>query len=188
MLWSSYYGKLLLRDKLLNQLSLKGDEKVLDIGCGSGLLSIGLAKKLSAEGHITGIDLWHSKDLSNNTIERAQTNIALADASEKITLITEDMRQLTFKDNQFELIISSMAIHNLKNPADRHQALQEMVRTLKPGGTIALWDIFHVPTYQKILSQAGLQTMVSSLQFYVFPPARILVAQKIEPSTGSFRH
>ena len=43
---SSRDGKLRLREQLLDQLALKGDEKILDIGCGRGLLAIGAAKRL----------------------------------------------------------------------------------------------------------------------------------------------
>src|SRR5580658_8195489 len=46
MVWSSRVAKLGLRDRLLDSLQLKGDEKILDVGCGRGLLLIGAAKRL----------------------------------------------------------------------------------------------------------------------------------------------
>src|SRR5262249_40669566 len=55
MTWSSRVAKLEMRDRLLDQLELKGDEKVLDVGCGRGLLAIGAAKRLKS-GRVTGID------------------------------------------------------------------------------------------------------------------------------------
>jgi hypothetical protein len=46
MVWSSRVAKLQLRDRLLDSLGLNGDEKVLDVGCGRGLMLIGAAKRL----------------------------------------------------------------------------------------------------------------------------------------------
>ncbi len=57
MVWSSRVAKLKLRDRLLDSLALKGDEKILDVGCGRGLLLIGAAKRLKT-GKATGIDVW----------------------------------------------------------------------------------------------------------------------------------
>src|SRR5262245_27165820 len=57
MIWSSRVGKLRARDILLDSLQLRGDERVLDVGCGRGLLLIGAAKRLP-RGRAVGLDLW----------------------------------------------------------------------------------------------------------------------------------
>src|ERR1051325_10664916 len=46
MLWGSRVGKIRLRDKALRQVDWRGDEEVLDVGCGHGLMLIGAAKRL----------------------------------------------------------------------------------------------------------------------------------------------
>jgi len=56
MIWSSRYGKLRARDRLVSGLRLKGQETVLDIGSGRGLLLIGAARRLPA-GRAVGLDL-----------------------------------------------------------------------------------------------------------------------------------
>src|SRR5678815_4672844 len=48
MIWSSRTGKLRLRDQLLEALPLEGGERVLDAGCGLGLLGIAVAKRLKS--------------------------------------------------------------------------------------------------------------------------------------------
>ena len=53
MFWSSKVGKFRIRDKLLNSISWRGDEQVLDIGCGRGLALIAAAQRLNT-GHATG--------------------------------------------------------------------------------------------------------------------------------------
>src|SRR6266849_4569883 len=54
LLWSSLVGKFRARDSLLNAIPWRGDEQVLDVGCGHGLLLIGAAKRLTT-GRATGI-------------------------------------------------------------------------------------------------------------------------------------
>jgi arsenite methyltransferase len=58
LIWGSKYGKLRLRDKLLDTIPWRGDEQVLDVGCGHGLMVIGAAKRLNSGGKAVGIDLW----------------------------------------------------------------------------------------------------------------------------------
>src|ERR1051325_1431404 len=75
MILSSGFGKLKARDRLLDNLALKGNETVLDVGCGRGLLLIGAAKRLPS-GKAMGLDLWNQQDLADNrsmaTIENAR--------------------------------------------------------------------------------------------------------------------
>ena len=68
MLLYGLVGKLRVRDFMVDSLALKGNEQVLDIGTGRGLLAIGIAKKLNT-GKVIGIDMWSAKDLTGNTIE-----------------------------------------------------------------------------------------------------------------------
>jgi hypothetical protein len=63
MIAYSYYGKFRSRDSLIRSLNLKGNETLLDLGCGRGLLLIGAAKALP-NGKAIGIDLWSQTDLS----------------------------------------------------------------------------------------------------------------------------
>jgi SAM-dependent methyltransferase len=65
------WRKLGLRDQIVDRLALNGDEKVLDVGCGRGLLMIAAAKRLRT-GKGTGVDIWNKQDLSKNTAEAAK--------------------------------------------------------------------------------------------------------------------
>src|SRR3977135_2173090 len=58
---SSRDGKLRLREQLVDQLALKGEGKVLDVGCGRGLITIGVAKRLTKMGRVTGVDIWRTE-------------------------------------------------------------------------------------------------------------------------------
>src|SRR5207247_238182 len=70
MVWDSKYGKVRERERLLDLLTWTGRERVLDVGCGRGLLLVGAAKRLTT-GSAVGIDLWQQQDLSGNRPEAA---------------------------------------------------------------------------------------------------------------------
>ncbi|MEP7132713.1 MAG: hypothetical protein ABI914_06080, partial [Acidobacteriota bacterium] len=74
MLWESLVGKIRGREKLLDQISWNGNEEVLDVGCGRGLMLIGAAKRLTSGGLATGVDIWQSEDLSGNRPEATLEN------------------------------------------------------------------------------------------------------------------
>ena len=73
MITYAYSGKYRMRDFMLSQLSLSGDENMLDVGTGRGLLAIGVSKQLS-NGKAIGIDIWSAADLSGNSQAAAERN------------------------------------------------------------------------------------------------------------------
>ena len=66
MVYDSKIGKVREREDYLDKIVWRGDERVLDVGCGLGLFLIGAAKRLKT-GRAVGIDLWQAEDLSGNT-------------------------------------------------------------------------------------------------------------------------
>jgi SAM-dependent methyltransferase len=179
MVWGSRVGKLRQRDRLLGRIPWRGDEAVLDVGCGRGLLLIGAARRLTAGGRAVGLDLWQEEDLSGNSEAAARANAAAEDVAERVTLVTGDMRQMPFPDAHFDVVVSSLAIHNVYDAAGRAQALREIARVLKPGGRALLQDIRHTAEYAAGLRAAGLvEVERSGLQWRIFPPARIVAARK----------
>src|SRR5439155_9251689 len=76
MLWYSKAGKLRGRERLLDLVPWRGDETVLDVGCGRGLLLVGAARRLTT-GRAVGVDLWRGVDLSGNRPEAPLENARL---------------------------------------------------------------------------------------------------------------
>jgi ubiquinone/menaquinone biosynthesis C-methylase UbiE len=157
MLWRSSRGKLHARDRLLDRVTWKGDERVLDIGCGRGLLMIGAAKRLTT-GRAYGIDIWRRQDLSGNSAEAAIANAEREGVANRIEVQTADMRQLPFERGAFDVIVSRAALHNLADKADRDAAIAEMARVLAPAGVILVDDIRHLPAYSQAAKTNRLMT------------------------------
>jgi len=61
MFWGSKVGKLRLRDKIIASIPWRGDERVLDVGCGHGLMLLAAAKQLKS-GRAIGVDIWSQAD------------------------------------------------------------------------------------------------------------------------------
>ncbi len=154
MLYGSKVGKLRLRDQLITKLQLRGDEQVLDVGCGRGLMLLGMAGKLTT-GRAVGIDLWQTHDQSGNAITTTEENARREGVAERVELHTGDMRELPFNDNHFDVIVSSWAIHNIPAAVGRQKAIQQIARVLKPQGRLVIVDISYVSEYRAELQRLG---------------------------------
>jgi SAM-dependent methyltransferase len=167
MIYGSRVRKLRLRDRLLDQLSLRGDESVLDVGCGRGLMLLGAAKRLT-QGRAVGIDLWQTADQSGNSEKTTRENAAAEGVSDRIELHTGDARRLPFADASFDVILSTWALHNIPDAQGRARAVREIARVLAPGGRILLVDIQHSRDYVRELRAAGLTDARRRLASFLF--------------------
>ena len=155
MLASSLWLKQIVRDRLLDSRPWRGDEQALDVGCGRGLVAVGIARRLGPKGRVHGLDLWQAVDLSGNTPQRALANAAAAGVADRVTIDSGDMRALPYPDQAFDVIASMTAIHNVPDRQGRAQAISEIWRVTKPGGEILIFDIRHARSYAAQLRQLG---------------------------------
>lgn len=154
MIYTSKIGKVHARERLLDRITWTGAEQVLDVGCGRGLMLIGAAKRLTT-GRATGIDIWQTEDLSGNRPEATLENARREGVTARVEVTTSDMRKTPFGDGRFDVIVSCWAIHNLYKPAERAEAIREIVRVLKPGGTALIKDIRHIDEYTQEFEVSG---------------------------------
>ncbi len=179
MVWASRVGKIRQRDRLLDQVDWPGVSRVLDVGCGRGLLAIGAARRLGQDGTVVGVDLWQGADLGGNHPAAAVENARQEAVSDRVRIVTGDMRALPLADRSVDVVLSSLAIHNVQGEAGRTRAIAEIARVLKPGGVVVIQDFQKVERYAAELRSNGLTVeQVSGLQFRIFPPARFVVARR----------
>ena len=153
--YTTRVGKFAVWSELLDGLELTGDERLLDIGCGRGAVLLMAAQRLP-RGKAVGVDVWSTTDQSGNAEQVTRNNAALEGVADRIELHTADMRQLPFADGSFDVVLSSLAIHNVPGAGERAKALREAARILKPGGKLLIADIRHTRAYARELERSGL--------------------------------
>ena len=154
MVWSSKVGKVKSRERLLDLISWKGNEQVLDLGCGRGLMLIGAAKRLTT-GKAVGIDIWRAEDLSGNNSKAILENARRENVESRVEIATADMRKMPFANGTFNVVVSRFAIHNIYSAAERAKAIREVARVLKPGGHAIIEDIRYLNDYTATFAEDG---------------------------------
>lgn len=179
VLWGSLVGKLRLRDEIFEKIRLRGDERILGVGCGHGLLLVAAAKQLDKGGKTFGVDIWKSADQAGNSPQATRRNAEIEGVADRLEITTADARRLPFADATFDLIGSSWVLHNIVRPKERKKALAEIVRVLKPGGTVLIVDVWLGYEYAAFLRRSGLENVtVSRPYFLFFAPTFIVRAEK----------
>jgi ubiquinone/menaquinone biosynthesis C-methylase UbiE len=117
---------------------LKGNEKVLDVGCGTGRVSISLAKKLQ-RGKVFGIDIFEG--VSGKSPETATKNAQIEGVADKVHFRYGNALKIPYGDKTFDLVTMGSVLHELHNEKDKIRALREVYRVLKPGGKFATVEI-----------------------------------------------
>jgi arsenite methyltransferase len=174
MVWSSKAGKLCARDRLLDSIPWRGDEMVLDVGCGRGLMLIGAAKRLTT-GRAIGLDVWQSEDQSGNHPEVTRANARAEGVANRVEVMDGDARRLPFNDDEFDVVLSSLALHNIRAAEERKQAVREISRVLKAGGHVAILDIWRTNEYKRVLRESGMRKVIrSGPRFFIYPPVRVV--------------
>lgn len=127
--------------EILDNRSLKNDYRtlmpllrkglsVLDVGCGTGAISKGIAERIGNEGHVTAIDS------SDHLIAKGKIYFSEID---NLELVKADLFNY-FPDAKFDLIVSARVLQWLNNPK---AALRKLKSLLKPGGQISILDYNH---------------------------------------------
>jgi ubiquinone/menaquinone biosynthesis C-methylase UbiE len=160
-LHASRRGKFRAWNRALSELHLRGDEQVLDVATGRGAVATLVAARVP-KGKVLAVDTWakrgrltSSKGDTEDTI--ARKNAVAEKVADRIEFKMADMRAIPVAGNRFDLVTCSLGISSL-SPADlRQEAVDEIVRVLKPGGRLAIADINNTKEYQRRLSDLGME-------------------------------
>lgn len=139
-------GKFEVWARELDRLGLRGDETLLDLGCGRGAVLMMAAKRLP-EGRATGIDQWHTKPTKANAESEGVAG--------RVEIVNGDIRTLPFADGSFDVVLSSLAIHNISAEEGRERVVTEALRVLAPGGRMLIADLQHGRSYETVLHRLG---------------------------------
>jgi ubiquinone/menaquinone biosynthesis C-methylase UbiE len=171
---SSKYWKIKQASKLVNSLKLKGDEKVLDVGCGSGLFVTEFAKQVP-NGAVYGIDRWNYRVHEGIALE----NCKVTGVDNRTHIKTGDVTEsLPFGDNFFDYVFANSTMHNLSRKS-RSTTFLEMLRVLKPGGTMIIQDVKYGEEYENELKKnEQLEVYLTPFEFSLFPPVQIVTVKK----------
>src|SRR5215471_11782077 len=113
MIWSSRVAKPQVRDQILDSLQLRGEERVLDVGSGAGLMLIGAAKRLKS-GRATGVDF-------SDAVEAAKQNAKLEGVADKIRIDPGDPAKLVYPDGHYDCVVSLLALNQIGDEGQRAQ-------------------------------------------------------------------
>lgn len=125
--------------RMVDMLGLRGDEKVLDVGCGLGKTSIAVAKLLR-EGRVIGVDIWDKMEIPGNSPDGAFANAEIEGVQDKVDFKTGNVLALPFPDDSFDLVTATSVINNLHTEGEKTKALNEILRVLRAGGKLLLWE------------------------------------------------
>lgn len=145
------------RDFLLNQISWDGSENVLDVGCGNGILIFSAAKHLTT-GRAIGVDMW-AENSGDNKKEIFERNAEIEGVQSKVELHSEDARKLPYADGEYDVVLCGLTMHHILHDSGADKAIQEMVRVLKPKGTIAVYDVpIAIMSTARLLKKENVET------------------------------
>ena len=143
----SYDGKRKLSKQIIDgtaeYITLPEGGAGLDVGCGSGALTIACAKR-NPQGRMIGVDRW-GKEYASFSLPLCQDN-AKAEGVTNAEFQRGDAAKLDFPDETFDAVTSNYVYHNISG-ADKQELLPETLRVLKKGGTFAIHDLMSPRRY-----------------------------------------
>ena len=144
----SYDGKRQMSRQIIDgvaaHITMPEGGRGLDVGCGSGALTIAVAKR-NPKSRMVGIDRW-GKEYASYNKPLCERNAKAEGVDNRTSFAKGNAMKLDFSDETFDAVCSNYVYHNIPG-RNRQDILLETLRVLKKGGTFAIHDIFSKAKY-----------------------------------------
>ncbi len=182
LVYQARYRPFARREQLFRAAGPADYRQILDFGSGRGVVAIGAAGRWPS-ARLVAVDDWRPGRPGSE--EALRSNLDLQGLGGRVHVYEINPAILPFDDGHFDLIISQLYLHNLKEPAARQACLLELVRLLKPGGRLILADYRFQQSDIATLKGVGLMLIPQTDSAGVFgifiallQPTRNLLAEK----------
>ena len=166
------YGLQQIIDGIAAYVTIPDDGTGLDVGCGSGALTIACAKR-TPNAQMIGCDIWSGAYKAVFTKDRCEEN-ADAECVENAHFEEGNAIKLPFADECFDAVTSNYVYHNIAGK-NKQELLLETLRVLKKGGTFAIHDLMSKARY------GDMEAFVSRLKSMGYEDVRL-----IDTTVGNF--
>lgn len=157
-LWSAPFGLW-----VLDRAPLKSGQTIVDLGCGTGFLSIELAERCGPGAAVIAVDPW------TTAMDRLRRKIAQRRLT-NIRLLEQDAATLDLPDGSVDVLVSNLGVNNFKDPA---AVLRVCSRIARPGASFLLTtnlmghmaEFYEV--YREVLIDTGQRERLSTLESHI---------------------
>jgi ubiquinone/menaquinone biosynthesis C-methylase UbiE len=123
---------------MIRETGLRGDERVLDVGCGTGRVSIQIAKMLN-NSRVTGIDIFEG--VSGSTPDIPRRNAEIEGVADRVEFRHGNALDLPFEDDSFDIVTMGSVLHEIHSVDEKITAIREIMRVLRPGGRFVTFEL-----------------------------------------------
>lgn len=128
-----------IHNLIIKNISYKENVKILDIGVGSASLITKLAKSF-IKSSLVGIDYWGNDWEYSKQI--CESNAEHEGVLDRINFIKASASNLPFNENEFDIVVSCLTFHEVKDETDKIKVLKEALRVLNRNGEFVFLDLF----------------------------------------------
>lgn len=140
-----------IAERVVELAAPRPGDRVLDVGCGTGVVSFAAARRLTGGGRLVGIDL------SEGMLRYARAKVARTGLAGRVEFRRMDAEALELPEGSFDVALSMFALRHFPHP---DAALAQMFRVLRPGGRLAV----AVGSAPRLASRAGVGAAIRRLR------------------------
>ncbi|HEX2996542.1 MAG TPA: class I SAM-dependent methyltransferase [Anaerolineales bacterium] len=121
-----------IRQNVLDLAEIRPGESILEVGCGTGTITLGAKARAGTNSQVVGIDV--APDMLVTARQKAEK------AGLDVAFQPGRIEEIPFPDAQFDLVLGSLMLHHIHGDIAKQQGMKEIYRVLKPGGRLFMVD------------------------------------------------